>query len=137
MREVLAPNAGLERGGVARAVLDRRIRALVRLSALLAADACTTSLQWAVEGALATGVDEDAIVAVLLATAPIAGSAWLVATAPRLALALGVETQPSPLGDPQPAGGATDPRARRPRRDRRPLTATRPRACGRRRAPES
>jgi 4-carboxymuconolactone decarboxylase len=103
VREVLAPSAGPGAAGdPPRAALDRRIGALVRLSALLAADACTTSLQWAVEAAMTTGVDEDAIVAVLLSTAPIAGSAWLVSIAPRLALALGVETPEPATRDWQP-----------------------------------
>lgn len=95
VREVLAPGPSPGTEGAARSLaLDRRIGALVRLSALLALDASTTSLQWAAEAALTSGVDEDAIVGVLLATAPILGSAWLVATAPRLTLALGLEIQP-------------------------------------------
>lgn len=99
VNDVLAPTARLaDTEHIGRAALDRRVGALVRLSALLAADACTTSLQWAVEAALTCGVEEDAIVAVLLCTAPIAGDAWLVATAPRLALALGLETNPAPAG---------------------------------------
>jgi 4-carboxymuconolactone decarboxylase len=102
LRKVLSPSPSAGATGDApRGSLDRRIGSLVRLSALLAADACTTSLHWAVESALASGVDEDAVVGVLLATAPIAGSAWLVAAAPRLALALSIETQPAACASAQ------------------------------------
>jgi alkylhydroperoxidase/carboxymuconolactone decarboxylase family protein YurZ len=71
--------------------LDGRTRVLVRLVALLAVDACTESLRWAVDLAAAAGVDDDAVVATLIAAGPAAGSAQLAASAPRLALALGCE----------------------------------------------
>ena len=64
---------------------------LVRLAALLVLDASTDSLRWAVDLASSSGIDDDAVVAVLLAAGPAAGSAQLVASAPRLALALGLE----------------------------------------------
>ena len=72
--------------------LDRMTRALVRLAALLVVDASSDSLSWAVDLASTSGADAEAVVAVLLAIASAAGSAQLVAAAPRLALALGVET---------------------------------------------
>jgi alkylhydroperoxidase/carboxymuconolactone decarboxylase family protein YurZ len=68
--------------------LDRRTRMLVRLGALLALDAPTDSLRWAVELATAAGAGEDAVAAVLLATGSTAGSAQLVSSAARLAVAL-------------------------------------------------
>ena len=71
--------------------LDRRTRLLVRLAALLVLDASTDSLRWAVDLASSSGVDDEAVVAVLLAAGRAAGSAQLVASAPRLALALGFE----------------------------------------------
>jgi alkylhydroperoxidase/carboxymuconolactone decarboxylase family protein YurZ len=74
-----------------RPALDRRTRVLVRLAALIAVGACTESLRWAVELAATTGADDDALAAVLLATGSAAGSAQLVESAPRLALALGFE----------------------------------------------
>jgi alkylhydroperoxidase/carboxymuconolactone decarboxylase family protein YurZ len=74
--------------------LDRRTRVLVRLAALIAVGACTESLRWAVELASTTGADDDALAAVLVATGSATGSAQLVETAPRLALALGFEPGP-------------------------------------------
>jgi alkylhydroperoxidase/carboxymuconolactone decarboxylase family protein YurZ len=74
--------------------LDRRTRVLVRLAALIAVGACTESLRWAVELASTTGADDDALAAVLIATGSAAGSAQLVESAPRLALALGFDAGP-------------------------------------------
>jgi 4-carboxymuconolactone decarboxylase len=73
--------------------LDRRIRVLVRLAALLAIGAPTTSLRWAVELAAASGADDGAVVSVLRAAAPAAGGAEVVSGAPRLALALGFDVE--------------------------------------------
>lgn len=75
--------------------LDRDARALVQLSALLAADAVTTSLRWAVDAASAVGVDDLAMAQVLLAIAPLTGSSQAAASAPRLALALDVDLDAS------------------------------------------
>jgi hypothetical protein len=71
--------------------LDRPTRALVRLSALLAVGAPTDSLRWAVESACASGIGDAALIHVLLSAAPIAGTAEIVAAAPRLALALDID----------------------------------------------
>ncbi len=76
--------------------LDRRTRVLVRLAALIAVGACTESLRWAVELASTSGADDDTLAAVLFTTGSAAGSAQLVETAPRLALALGFEPAGSP-----------------------------------------
>jgi 4-carboxymuconolactone decarboxylase len=73
--------------------LDRRTRTLVRLAALLALGAPTTSVQWAAELASTNGADVDAIAAVLLSSAQAAGSAQVVESAPRLALALGFDME--------------------------------------------
>jgi 4-carboxymuconolactone decarboxylase len=73
---------------VAGSSLDRQTRTLVRLGALLALNAPTDSLRWAVELAAAAGAGEDAVAAVLLATASAAGSAQLVSSAARLMVAL-------------------------------------------------
>ena len=86
LRATLEPeeNADVAAGST----LDRRTRMLVRLGALLALDAPTDSLRWAVELATAAGAGEDAVAAVLFATGSTAGSAQLVSSAARLALAL-------------------------------------------------
>jgi hypothetical protein len=71
--------------------LDRRTRMLVRLGALLAVDAATASLRWAVELASTSGAGDDAMAAVLLSAGGTAGSAQLVASASRLVEALDLE----------------------------------------------
>jgi alkylhydroperoxidase/carboxymuconolactone decarboxylase family protein YurZ len=96
LRNVLAPTPefSAEAAPLA-AVLDRRTRVLVRLAALLAVGAPPASLRWAVELAASAGVDEESVVAVLVAAASAAGSAQVVASAPDLALALGFDVQPA------------------------------------------
>jgi alkylhydroperoxidase/carboxymuconolactone decarboxylase family protein YurZ len=86
-----ALQAVLEPGCRSAPALDRVARALVQLAALLAADAVTTSLRWAVDAAWAVGVDDATLAQVLLAIAPFAGSVQTAASAPRLALALDVD----------------------------------------------
>ncbi len=88
----MAPTPEFEPGyALSSPALDRRTRVLVRLAALIAVGACTESLRWAVELASTAGADDDTLAAVLVATGTAAGSAQLVETAPRLALALGFE----------------------------------------------
>jgi alkylhydroperoxidase/carboxymuconolactone decarboxylase family protein YurZ len=72
--------------------LDRQTRTLVRLAALLATGAPTTSILWAVELAAGAGAGVETLTGVLLASGPAAGTAQLVESAPRLALALGFDT---------------------------------------------
>lgn len=92
LRTVMAPppfiGSGTAWSGQA---LDRRTRLLVNLVALLVADASTESLRWAVELASTSGATDDAVAAVLVAAGSAAGSVQLVASAPRLALALEVK----------------------------------------------
>jgi alkylhydroperoxidase/carboxymuconolactone decarboxylase family protein YurZ len=76
-----------------RSGLDRVTFELVQLSALLATDAATESLRWAVDRAITTGIDDAALAQVLVSTAPTAGAAQVVAGAARLALALGVDVE--------------------------------------------
>jgi alkylhydroperoxidase/carboxymuconolactone decarboxylase family protein YurZ len=78
--------------------LDRRTRLLVRLGALLALDAPTDSLRLAVDLASNAGAGDDAVAAVLLATGSAAGSAQLVSSAARLAVALEYEPDVSARG---------------------------------------
>jgi 4-carboxymuconolactone decarboxylase len=75
------------------AALDRATRALVQLAALLAADAGTASLRWAVDVAAWAGVDDASLVQVLLIAASATGTAQAATSAPRLALALGVDVE--------------------------------------------
>ena len=73
------------------AELDAKVTSLVRLGALLAADAAPSSYQANVEAALAAGATMDEVVATLVAIAPVIGSARVVSAAPELALALGYD----------------------------------------------
>ena len=111
-------------------LLDARTSWLARLAALLALDASTASVRWAVELASAAGADDDALAAVLIVSARTGGSAQLATGASRLALALGID----PRDDVR---GVTARAARRPRRGRQPPSATRRPAFGIRRAPGS
>jgi hypothetical protein len=68
-----------------------KVDLLVRLGALLALGAATTSLRTTVEQALRAGATETEIADVLVAVAPAVGVARVVSGAPRLATALGYE----------------------------------------------
>lgn len=101
LQMALSPTPEFDRGPSAledprrhiRPELDRRIRVLVRLGALLAVGAPTASLRWAVELAAATGATDDAVAAVLLCMAPDAGGAQVAWSASRLAVALGFDLE--------------------------------------------
>jgi 4-carboxymuconolactone decarboxylase len=69
--------------------LDARTHSLLRIGALVVADAASASYQWAVETALAGGATDDEIMATLVAVAPVAGMARVVSAAPEIAIALG------------------------------------------------
>ena len=113
----------------ARRWLDTRTSLLVRLAALLALDASTESVRWAVDLALAAGADDEALAAAAIVSGATGGSAQLATSASRLALALGIE--------PEEHVVATAQAARRRRRARRPPSATRRPASGTRRVPAS
>jgi 4-carboxymuconolactone decarboxylase len=66
---------------------------LVRLGALLALGAATSSLRATVDRALAAGATESEIVGVLIAVAPAVGGARVVSSAPRLAMAIGYDIE--------------------------------------------
>jgi hypothetical protein len=101
--EVLSGRVSADHGSE----LGARTDALVRLAALLAVGAATPSLREAVDRAFTTGATPGEVVAVLVATGPTIGLASLVASAPRLALAMGYDLENGhdrPSGqDPNPA----------------------------------
>jgi alkylhydroperoxidase/carboxymuconolactone decarboxylase family protein YurZ len=70
-----------------------KVDLLVRLGALLALGAATTSLRTTVQGAKRAGATDDEIVGVLIAVAPAVGQARIVSTAPKLATAIGYEIE--------------------------------------------
>ena len=83
-------------GGVGRghqSELSAKVERLIRLAALLAVGAGTPSLREATEQAIAAGATETEIVGVLVAVGPTIGLAGLVASAPRLAAAIGYDLE--------------------------------------------
>lgn len=87
--ETLRAAVGADPAGVVRGrALDPKTAALVRLAALLSSGATTASCRATVERAYAAGANDDELVGVLIAVAPVVGAARVVAAAPRLALAI-------------------------------------------------
>jgi alkylhydroperoxidase/carboxymuconolactone decarboxylase family protein YurZ len=87
---VLMSGSNPSGGGMA---LVPKVDLLVRLGALVAVGAATASLRRTVQLALAAGASEAEIVGVLVAVAPTVGLARVVATAPKLATAIGYDTE--------------------------------------------
>lgn len=73
--------------------LSSKVELLVRLAALLAVGATTPSLREAVSQASIAGATTNEIVGVLVSVGPTIGLASLVASAPRLALAIGYDLE--------------------------------------------
>ena len=73
--------------------LDGRTTALVRVAATIAVDAASASFQHAVAFALDSGATQDEIVATLEAVTPVTGTSRVVASAPKIALALGYDVE--------------------------------------------
>jgi 4-carboxymuconolactone decarboxylase len=73
--------------------LGAKVELLVRLAALLSVGAATPSLREAVDQASAAGATASEIVGVLVAVGPAVGLASVVASAPRLALAIGYDLE--------------------------------------------
>ena len=73
--------------------LRPKVDLLVRLGALLALGAATSSLRATVERAIEAGASETEVVGVLVAVAPAVGLARVVSTAPRLAMAIGYDIE--------------------------------------------
>lgn len=76
-----------------RTCLDARGVSLGRLATLFALDGSVSTYGWATSAALAAGVTSDEIVDLLIATAPLLGSARVVSAAPKLGLALGYDVE--------------------------------------------
>jgi 4-carboxymuconolactone decarboxylase len=91
--KALASIVGANAGADVSPALSPRTTALVRLAALVAAPSAAASYQWAVGSAFAAGADEEDIVGVLLAVAPIVGAARIQTAAPEVASALGCDVR--------------------------------------------
>lgn len=73
--------------------LGDRTSSLVRLAALIVADADDPAYQLEVRNAINAGASSEQITSVLLAVARVAGSSLVMSAAPKLALALGYDVQ--------------------------------------------
>jgi hypothetical protein len=73
--------------------LDARTEALVRIGVLVALDAPSSSFRGAVDAAQMAGAHLDDLLAVLSAVAGPVGSARVISTAPRIALAAGYDVE--------------------------------------------
>ncbi len=71
--------------------LDARTFALVKIAVLIALDAPPASYAWQVGNALADGVTPEDILGVLRAVAPQVGGPRVVAAAPEIMVALGLD----------------------------------------------
>ena len=83
--------------------LDPKVLALVRLGALVAMGGASVPSYGALaEAALNAGASVDDVVDVLLGVLPVVGAPRVVAATPRLALALGLDTDDMPGGRAAP-----------------------------------
>jgi alkylhydroperoxidase/carboxymuconolactone decarboxylase family protein YurZ len=89
--DLLADAAGLREMQLEHSRLDPRTFALVKIAALIALDAPPASYAWQVPNALADGASADDILAVLIAIAPQVGGPRVVAAAPEIMVALGLD----------------------------------------------
>jgi alkylhydroperoxidase/carboxymuconolactone decarboxylase family protein YurZ len=84
--------------------LDARTHSLVRLGALIAADAAAPSYLEVIESARESGASDEELVGCLIATLPALGAVRVTSAAPKLGLALdydvaaALEVSGSPLG---------------------------------------
>jgi 4-carboxymuconolactone decarboxylase len=74
-----------------RSGLDARTFSLVKIAALIALDAPPASYLWQVANALAVGVTPEDMLGVLRAVAPQVGGPRVMAAAPEIMVALGLE----------------------------------------------
>ena len=88
---VLGEAANLREQLRAESSLDPKSFALVKIAALVALDAAPASYLFQVQGALDAGATPREILGVLTAIAPQAGMARVVAAAPEIMIALGLE----------------------------------------------
>jgi alkylhydroperoxidase/carboxymuconolactone decarboxylase family protein YurZ len=73
--------------------LDAKTRAMLDLAVLIALDGPATAFEMTADVAIAAGATEDELVEILIAAAPLVGTAHVVAAAPKLALAIGYDVE--------------------------------------------
>jgi alkylhydroperoxidase/carboxymuconolactone decarboxylase family protein YurZ len=87
---------GLREAQLERTGLDSRTFALVKIAALIALDAPPASYAWQVANAIEDGASADDILGVLQAVAPQVGGPRVVAAAPEIMVALGLDLPDQP-----------------------------------------
>ena len=80
-----------ERSNLSQSGLDPKSHALVRLGALIAADAAPPSYLDALERARQYGTSDEELVGCLIAVLPEVGAARVISAAPKLGLAIGYD----------------------------------------------
>jgi alkylhydroperoxidase/carboxymuconolactone decarboxylase family protein YurZ len=88
---ILEEALGLREASMAASGLDPRTFALVKIAALIAVDAPPASYAWQIPNALTDGATPEDILAVLRAVAPQVGLPRVVAAAPEIMVALGLD----------------------------------------------
>jgi 4-carboxymuconolactone decarboxylase len=89
--DVLAKAIGMREEWLEGSGLDSRTFALVKIAALVALDAPPASYAWHIGNALAEGVTPEEMLGVLRAIAPQVGGPKVIAAAPEIMLALGLD----------------------------------------------
>ncbi len=91
--DVLEQAIGLREVDLELSGLDARTFALVKIAALIALDAPPASYAWQVTNALEEGATPEDILGVLRAVAPQVGGPKVVAAAPEIMVALGLDIE--------------------------------------------
>jgi len=94
--EFLETAIGLREAQLERTGLDARTFALVKIAALIALDAPPASYAWQIANAVEDGATPEDILGVLRAVAPQVGGPRVVAAAPEVMLALGLDLPDHP-----------------------------------------
>ena len=89
--DVLAGAAGLQERQLPEGGLDRRTLGLVKVAALIALGAPPAAYGWQVRSAIEAGATPEDILDVLIAVAPQVGGPRVIAAAPELMGALGLD----------------------------------------------
>src|SRR4051812_32417532 len=105
--KVLSPTSALRESELEATGLDARTFALAKIAALIALGAPPASYAWQIANAVDDGASPEDILGVLRAVAPHVGGVRVVAAAPEIMVALGLQV---PDGTER-RGGRGDPRA--------------------------
>lgn len=89
--DILERAVGLREADRQASGLDERTFALVKIASLIALDAPPASYVWQLGNALAVGVTPEDILGVLVAVAPQVGGPKVIAAAPEIMVALGLD----------------------------------------------